>query len=130
MTCSTLRHYRRCRCRTAMGSSAGTPTNIRRAGCGAFYRLGSRRDRTTPAAREAQGWCKARRLCRSKDSGFSQSFPEESKEAPQEVMRAVYPFFVLFDAFCVEPYRLRHMFECLLAYARREGRACIDRSIC
>jgi hypothetical protein len=38
------------------------------------------------AAREAQGRREARRLCRSKDSDSSQSFPEESKEAPQEVM--------------------------------------------
>ena len=39
------------------------------------------------AAGEAQGWCEARRLCRSKDSGFSQISPEKSKEAPQEVSR-------------------------------------------
>ena len=46
--------------------------------------LGRPRSAPRLAAREAQGWCEARRLFRSKDSGFSQSFPEESKEAPQE----------------------------------------------
>ena len=34
--------------------------------------------------------CEARRLCRSKDSGFSQSFPEKNKEAPtQKVTRFI-----------------------------------------
>ena len=42
------------------------------------------------AAREAQGWCQTRRLCRSKDSGFSQIFPEKNKEAPtQKVTRFI-----------------------------------------
>src|SRR5262245_24591967 len=40
------------------------------------------------AARETQDWREAGRFCRSKGSGFSQSFPEESKEAPQEVSYA------------------------------------------
>src|SRR5262245_49635069 len=40
-------------------------------------------------AGEAQGWCEARRLFRSKDCGCSQSFPEESEEAPQEVTMAM-----------------------------------------
>jgi hypothetical protein len=41
------------------------------------------------ASREDQGWCQARRLCRSNNSGCSQGFPEENKEAPtQEVIRA------------------------------------------
>jgi hypothetical protein len=52
--------------------------------------LGRPRGSARVAAREAQGWCEARRLCRSKDSGFSQSFPEESKEAPtQKVTRFI-----------------------------------------
>jgi hypothetical protein len=42
------------------------------------------------AAREAQGWGQTRRLCRSKDIGFSQSFPEKNKEAPtQKVTRFI-----------------------------------------
>jgi len=40
------------------------------------------------AAREAQGRCQTRRLCCSKNRGFSQISPEENKEAPtQEVTR-------------------------------------------
>jgi hypothetical protein len=42
------------------------------------------------AAREAQGWCEARRLCGSKNSGFWQNFREENKKAPtQKVTRFI-----------------------------------------
>jgi hypothetical protein len=42
------------------------------------------------AAREAQGWCEARRLCRLKNNGFSQIFPEKNKETPtQKVTRFI-----------------------------------------
>ena len=52
--------------------------------------LGRPRSAARLAAREAQGWCEARRLCRSKSSGFSQSFPEKNKEAPtQKVTRFI-----------------------------------------
>jgi hypothetical protein len=52
--------------------------------------LGRPRGSARVAAREAQGWCQTRRLCRSKDSGFSQSFPEKNKETPtQKVTRFI-----------------------------------------
>ena len=52
--------------------------------------LGRPRGSARVAAREAQGWCETRRLCRSKNSGFSQSFPEKNKEAPtQKVTRFI-----------------------------------------
>lgn len=38
------------------------------------------------ATREAQGWREARRLCCSKDSGFSERSPEENESKAQEVM--------------------------------------------
>ena len=46
--------------------------------------MGRPRSSARLATREAQGWCEARRLCSSKDSDCSQSFPEESKEAPTQ----------------------------------------------
>src|SRR5512139_4291162 len=48
--------------------------------------MGRTRSPARMATREAQGWREARRLCCSKDSGFSERSAEENESKAQEVM--------------------------------------------